>query len=706
MQAFFLLELHMVKDFILLVRSYFIFSILFLAHRAVFWSRFKTANGEYSSAEAVKSWWIGFRFDLRAITIFLLVGIVLFAILRIAFRGNEKFRSIFFRTQAAYFSLGLLFFTLVLWVDIGNYAYLEERLTSKMLALLSSPKIALGMVAESYPVYVLVPLLLILFMLFWFVSKHYILRSEKRDTFFDLDNRYYPVDGLKFFLAFLLMAVCVHSKLSQYPLRWSEAYFSESHFINQFALSPMQNIIDTYKFSKASYEAKDLEKEIELVNQDLGIANQNDLLIRWQEPNPVSELSEIKNVVVIMMESLASFKLGAFGAPLDTSPGFDALAKESLLFENFHVIQSGTAASIFCFITGIPDLNEEETASRNPLVVDQFTMINNFAKKEKLYFIGGDANWGNIRGVIKNNINGVNLLEEKDFKGSSKTDIWGVSDLELFKQANQKLNRQNSPFFAFIQTAGYHRPYSIPSKTDGFKLKDITEKQIADYGFSSKDEFNSLRFADHALGKFFEMAKRSNYYKDTLFVVYADHGLRSTDPVQLSSFYKKHFFSVYHIPFLIHAAALPDDLKGAGDKTLGFEPDILPTIESILGVQGLNTSFGLDLRSEAAQKRSGVFLRGPGALPIRFFDGERIIYTGVEEDTEVTSYRTEEFKSQLKAISEDNFVNENEELSAEVLRKAELGRAYYKVIKYKLKNNQKAKINSFKKNEDSKNLAF
>ncbi len=693
--------MNFLKDLKVLFRAYGLFLFIFLLHRSIFWALFKNSGLDAKNSALIKSWWVGVRFDVRVITLYLLVGLLTFFVIRLVFKlvplSLKKLSKFYLQFQIAYLALGLLFFTIVFWVDIGNYQYLEERLTSKIFALLSSPKIALGMVAQSYPVYIIIPALIIAICLFLFVTSRLIFSIRPEPSFFPLAFKYKWKDGLKFVGVFLVMALLVHSKFSQYPLRWSEAYFSKSHFTSQFALNPVQNIFDTYKFSKTNYTYESIESELRLVAEDLGIKDlDNKLLVRPQKINPIAKLQGVKNVVVIMMESLAAFKLGTYGAPLNTSPNFDSLADESLLFENFHVIQTGTAASIFCFITGIPDLNEEETASRNPLVVDQHTMINNFKNHEKFYFIGGDANWGNIRGVITNNIEDINLLEEKDFKTASKTDIWGVSDLELFRQANDKLKIQKKPFFAFIQTAGYHKPYTIPKITDGFKKKVITDKQIKDYGFVSSDEYNSLRFSDHALGRFVEMAKSSDYYKNTIFVVYADHGLRSYDQIQLSNFYKKHFFPVYHIPFLVHSAMLPENLKGAKDPTLGFQPDMLATIQSMLGVEGVNSSFGLDLRSIEAKNRQGIFLRGSGAYPVRFFDGERLIETNLNNDGGIKSFKTENFLRQLTAISDEKFLNLEEKITPLIEQKAKLGRAYLKAIKYKLKNNQKAKVQKVK----------
>ena len=48
----------------------------------------------------------------------------------------------------------------------------------------------------------------------------------------------------------------MHGRFSQYPLRWSNAYFSKNAFISALALNPLQNLFDTYKFAKEYIDPK------------------------------------------------------------------------------------------------------------------------------------------------------------------------------------------------------------------------------------------------------------------------------------------------------------------------------------------------------------------------------------------------------------------------------------------------------------------
>lgn len=683
-----------IKDFRTLFRAFFVFFFVFLIHRVLFWIVFSPKNiNDISMSEVIQSWFLGLRFDLRIISIFLLTFLILFFFLRWILKWVDKPERFLLSLQASFLTTGLWLFMVISWLDMGNYSYLSERLNSKIFALMSNMGIAWRVLYESYPLLWIIFGIVGSLVVVTYIILKFVFHKKGESLIFSPNRRYGRWDILLGFVGFLFILFSIHSKISQYPLRWSEAYFSKNNYINQFALNPLHNIFDTYKFSKRIYEDEDILGEIREVQKDLGVRSNSEdsLLIRYVDPKPLFENEP--NIVVIMMESLAAFKVGAYGAPLNTTPHLDKIIRDSLWFDNFHVNQTGTAASIFCLITGIPDLNEEETASRNPLIVDQHTMVNNFKEYEKYYFIGGDANWGNIRGVLKNNIYNLNLIEEKDFS-QSRTDIWGISDLEVFEEAHKRFQSlKDKKFFAFIQTAGYHIPHTLPKRRGGFEELPLSEEHREKYGLESERKYNSLRFSDHALGHFFNLARKSDYYKNTLFVIYADHGLSSSGESQLSSFYKDNGFTIYHVPLVFHSPLLPKHLMGKKNSILGYEPDILPTLQSMVGISGVNSSFGLDLLSKKAQRRKGIFLKGVGAMPIKFFDGKRMVYTSPNKESAIKSYKTKDFLKQLKAIPfGSDFLNEEEELSDEIKELALLGRSYFKVMKFKLRNNQKERV--------------
>ena len=119
----------------------------------------------------------------------------------------------------------------------------------------------------------------------------------------------------------------------------------------------------------------------------------------------------------------------------------------------------------------------------------------------------------------------LHLLEESAWKAPN-VDVWGISDLDLFRESIGVLDACEKPFVAVIQTAGFHRPYTIPKDNAGFVVKDASPELIKNYGYANAEEYNSLRFSDHALGEFFRLASTQPWFKDTIFaIVGEDFGL-------------------------------------------------------------------------------------------------------------------------------------------------------------------------------------
>ena len=144
--------------------------------------------------------------------------------------------------------------------------------------------------------------------------------------------------------------------------------------------------------------------------------------------------------MIVLLESFAAYKTGSFGNPLDPTPRFDALAREGTLYTRFFTPTWGTARSVWATVTGLPDVETDLTATRNPLLVSQNSILNDFTGYEKLYFLGGSLNWANIRGLLAANIAGLRLFEEGSFS-APRVDVWGISDLDLFEEANRVFTR-------------------------------------------------------------------------------------------------------------------------------------------------------------------------------------------------------------------------------------------------------------------------
>ena len=125
----------------------------------------------------------------------------------------------------------------------------------------------------------------------------------------------------------------------------------------------------------------------------------------------------------------------------DTTPETLALAKESAYFSSYFAPARTTARAIFSLFTGIPDINQSyQTSSRNPFVVNHGLILNEFKGYAKFYCLGGNASWANIRGFLEHNVDDLVILEEGAWKASN-VDVWGISDLDLFRESHEVLEK-------------------------------------------------------------------------------------------------------------------------------------------------------------------------------------------------------------------------------------------------------------------------
>ena len=384
----------------------------------------------------------------------------------------------------------------------------------------------------------------------------------------------------------------IFGKLSYYPLRWSDAFFSPNNYTAAVALNPVLYFFNTLKNKQIKFDITKTQKYYPLISEYLGVTNPDKTNLNFSRHYPAQARFETPpNIVMVFLESFASYKTGAFGNQLNPTPYFDEIEKNSLSFRNYFTPHTGTARSVFAAITGLPDIEVNKTSSRNPLVVEQRTIINDFTDYEKFYFIGGSANWGNVRGILQHNIQGLNLYEEGSYT-LPRMDVWGIDDTSLFIESNWVLRKQKKPFFAIIQTSGNHRPYHIPEESYGFKLREVNNKLLKKNGFIGVDEFNAFRFMDHSLGYFIEQAKKETYFTNTIFVFYGDHGISGYPGEHSPDYLGIQDISGLHTPLIFYAPGL---IKPAQKDKIASELDLLPTIAGLTGIEYTNTTLGRDL---------------------------------------------------------------------------------------------------------------
>lgn len=559
--------------------------ILFSLFRVAFFFAFKATATPYTQDDLLQAVYLGAKFDIRLAFIAILPAWVIgyFPYLN-PIRDGKSFWIWIYTIFSVLFCIGYL-------ADFGHYGYLNSRLNGSVFQYLANPLISLQMLWQSYPIASTSIALLLGAVLIRMILKQFV--------FFDFEykNISRTNQGFQYLLFFVLFAGGIYGKISTFPLRWSEAFFSQNTFISALALNPIIYLAETYKYSAPIYNEDEVRKYYPLMADFLGVpkSEQNIETLNFKRTLPSTvNLGFRPNILVIVMESMSMSKTDLTNNPLESTPALKKIAQESWYFDEFYVPSEGTARSMFALMTSAADVTGYKTASRNPLIIDQNLVVNYFSEDyEKYYFLGGNANWGQIRGVFTNNIKNVKVIEEGHYD-SPIVDVWGISDLDLFKESFKKLSEQpkDKPFFAVIQTAGFHRPYTIPDNRDDFEVKELPEEDVKKAGFISTAEWNAMRFADYSLGRFLEMFKNSPMYEDTIIVILGDHGLPDENAEHISLPRRKVEIEKFHVPLIIHN---PKALQPRKDSRIATELDVMVTLANLSGVDVEHAALGRDL---------------------------------------------------------------------------------------------------------------
>lgn len=563
--------------------------VLNVFYRVLFLVFFAGESPSVTNTEMGRALWLGIRFDLRLAILSALPLLVLTLLPKVNVTRNRATRGI----ARGYWIVSILLLNLFYMFDLGHYAYLHQRLDVVALNLLEDPLIALEMLWESYPlVWIVLGLVGIVYLLdrgFVWLMRSTVLKPPM------VISRKQQVVGVV--LTSILLLIGYWGTLAQYRLLWSDTTFSTNPFVSSLALNPVLYFYTTLQFQEQDYDEEAVRRDYNLLADWLGVEAKDSLrlnFVRKVNPPPGSDEQTPPNIVIILLESVGANRLGTLGNPLDATPNLDLLIRQGLFFERCYVPYVGTARTVFALLTGIPDVAQVRTSSRNPLIREQYIPLAGLEDYQLYFLLGGSASWASIRNLITYNLPGLTLLEMGDFD-RPRLDVWGISDLDLFREAHQlfRSRPEEHPFFAILQTATNHKPYSIPEDNAGFKVRSVPQDSLTRAGFQSLDQYNAMRFLDHSLGEFFRLARSAPYFQRTLFVLVADHGRADPKAYHMPPADFDLKLRSYHVPLIIYGPAYLPEPRTV--KTVCSITDVLPTVLSLAGLPYRAQTMGRDV---------------------------------------------------------------------------------------------------------------
>ena len=564
-----------------LLMLWFIYLIIFTMLRVATVVLFIPGNIEASSL--LPSFWLGFRYDAKWISIILLPIAVLSVYPRFSPFFSEKNKK-FWSYYLAITTLIVLFF---FGADFGNFSYNHTRINASALNFAEDPLISFQMLWQSYPMVWLVTALVVAVFLLSKLFKHTHVLTTKRNL---QENMIYKRRWHVGSIIFLLW--CLFGIFSFHPIKWKDAFELNDNFKSYVALNPLQNFFTTLQLRKPSFDDAKAKEFFPLIADFLQFDSKNiadEDYSRDVLPNSKS-LESRPNIILVICESFSMYKSSMSGNPLNTTPYFKQLCDSGIFFSRCFTPTFGTARGVFAIVTGTPDVQLSKFSTRNPEAIQQHTIINSFEDYNKFYFLGGNSDFNNFDGLIKN-INGVKIYQEGSFK-SKPLNVWGISDKNLFLEAENVFNQQKKPFFAIVQTADNHRPYSIPPEDTDFEKRIVDEDTLHKYGFESLQEFQSFCYTDYCFQTLIEKAKNQSWFDNTIFVFVGDHGVEGETSAIYPNAWDKGSLSDEHVPLLFYA---PQLLTPQTHNEVVSQIDLLPTLAGMLHQPYTNTTLGRDV---------------------------------------------------------------------------------------------------------------
>ncbi len=284
------------------------------------------------------------------------------------------------------------------------------------------------------------------------------------------------------------------------------------------------------------------------------------------------------NLVIILQESLgATFVQSLGGKPV--TPNLEKLKEQGIWLEQLYATGTRSVRGIEAVTAGFQPTPSESTVKLSLSQKNFFTLAALLAKQgySTEFIYGGESHFDNMRGFFMGN-GFQQITDEKDYKNPAFIGSWGASDEDLLNKTHEQLLKHHAsgkPFFTLAFSSSNHAPFEFP---DG---------RIELYEQPKATDNNAVKYADYAIGKFFEKAKSSPYWKDTVFLIVADHDIRVRGDTLVPI---EHF----HIPGLILGA----DIQPKKITSITSQIDLPVTVLSLMGIKALHPMTGRDLSSE------------------------------------------------------------------------------------------------------------
>jgi phosphoglycerol transferase MdoB-like AlkP superfamily enzyme len=550
--------------------------MLWLMLRVILWVN--TGPSQMSLVQASKAFGLGLWFDIGTLAFIAVPFLAMSAFYPNRWRSSPVARKFYW--VAAWLVLAILMFGVV--SEIVFWEEFSTRFNFIAVDYLIYTNEVIGNILESYPVGLMVAGIVLAALAAVALLSRYIRPAQSP---LSLRQR-----------ASMLLLACILPASSWFLVDVDQMLVTGNAYADEMAGNGLFTLAAAMRRNELDYDRfyKTIPQErADNILASVGVSRTplSQAIVPKEDEHEPEELGPFRrnprNVVLISVESLSARYLGAYGNNKGLTPNLDRLATEGLKFERVFATGTRTVRGLDALSLGAPPIPGQAIIRRQHN--EHLATIGEMLEQQgyaTFFFYGGYGYFDNMNAYFR--ANDYRVVDRTDFPEKSVVfeNIWGVADEVLFDNTLPALDataRNGLPFFAQIMTTSNHRPYTYP---DG--RIDIP---------SPGGRSGAVKYTDYAIGRFIEQAKTKPWFKDTLFVIVADHCASVAGKTKLP-------MDRYHIPLIFYA---PDMLKPGVYKRMASQIDIAPTLLDLLGKKGDDHFFGQSM-FEAAELPERVFI--------------------------------------------------------------------------------------------------
>ena len=566
------------KNFVIYI-AVIIYNLLFfeLLRLGFLIKNFNYYNGVPTS-KILFSFLQGIRFDISAIVVSICWFFLVFYI-------PGKWKEIIKIKNFVYFFIfvivNLMYITM--FIDIFYYEFVARRLSAiEILSVATHIKAMALLILSKYWWGIL--LFTIFFSIFNFLLFYIIKKFEKKK---EKEYLSFTSEIICFFIFVIISTILIRGGLQNRPLTPAVAFKDGNVVLGHLRLNGWYTVLNSLWESRVYKEDREYVKYEEAVKilRDM-IKTDNEEFVEEKYPllrktNYKSETKKL-NVVIFIIESLHPDYLNYM-------PFLNSIKKEGLYFENFYSCATRTWPAVSAILFSIPVVYNKGITDE-PFNQNVYRSIAHILKDEgyeTIFIHGGEGYFFRFNYFTKY-IGGFDKTIFKENFDLSKVKVdksWGVHDEYVFLRANEEFKNLKQPFLGVVLSLSSHEPYDLPS-----------EFKISQSSFPYAEYLNSLKYVDYSLEKFFKVAKKENYFDNTIFIIVSDHQQPVSPKSSLDTF---HIFCLFYSP---------KHIKPNVSSVLGSQLDILPSIIDFLNIKTLHSSFGKSLF--ATKENRFVYMNG------------------------------------------------------------------------------------------------